>query len=145
MEERLAVGEIARYALKRVNILKNTNKHIPAKDIIEIIERGCDKYKIPMSNIDISFSIDGGLMFFKLDSYLKSFIEDKNIIDVAVSARNNEINKTVVYFVAKPISSDIKMQESEISNIKWFDFDEALETITYDDNKNILREVLKNL
>ena len=58
---------------------------------------------------------------------------------------NNEINKTVVYFVAKPISSDIKMQESEISNIKWFDFDEALETITYDDNKNILREVLKNL
>ena len=105
MEERLAVGEIARYALKKVNILKNTNKHIPAKDIIEIIERGCDTYKIPMSNIDISFSIDGGLIFFKLDSYLKSFIEDKNIIDVSVSARNNKINRTNAYYTFGIINS----------------------------------------
>lgn len=53
--------------------------------------------------------------------------------------------KEVVLFVAKPISNNAISQEAEVSEIKWFSFNEAIETITYDNSKELLRKVLIDL
>ncbi len=51
--------------------------------------------------------------------------------------------KQVVFFVAKCTSKEIKAQECEIDDIKWLNFDKAIETITYDNTKELFKEVLE--
>ena len=51
--------------------------------------------------------------------------------------------KQVVLFVAKCIGGEIKAQECEVNDIKWLDFDEAIETITYDNTRELFKEILK--
>lgn len=46
--------------------------------------------------------------------------------------------KEVVFFIANKLSNEIKPQESEISEIEWFEIDKAIEQITYTESKNIL-------
>ena len=55
-----------------------------------------------------------------------------------------EIDKTSVFYFAKPISEDIKMQESEIENTKWCDFDEALNTLTFENCKEMFKKVMED-
>lgn len=55
----------------------------------------------------------------------------------------DEIDKTSVFYLATTKSDDIKMQESEIENVKWCTFEEALNTLTFDNWKEFFREVLK--
>ena len=55
----------------------------------------------------------------------------------------NGILKQVVLFVAKKTSNGIKKQESEVQNIKWFDFKKAAEMITYEDTRELLLKALK--
>ena len=58
---------------------------------------------------------------------------------------NNEIDKTSVLYIAKPINENIVMQESEIENIKWCDFDEALHTLTFDNWKEMFKIVIRDI
>ncbi len=54
-------------------------------------------------------------------------------------------HKEAVYFLATKTSEEIVRQESEINEIKWFDFKEALETISFDNAKELLKKVLSDL
>ena len=60
---------------------------------------------------------------------------------VTYSPREN-VMKDVIFFLARPKSIDTKPQEAEISKVEWVSFDEALNILTYEDTKNILKEVL---
>lgn len=57
----------------------------------------------------------------------------------------NEIDKTCVFYIAKPVAKDIIMQESEIKDIRWCTFDEAIELLTFDDWKCFFKEVIKQI
>ena len=54
-----------------------------------------------------------------------------------------DIEKTCVLFISFPKTFIIKKQESEIELSKWFTFDEALKTLTYDNQKEILKLAIK--
>ena len=54
-----------------------------------------------------------------------------------------DVIKDVVYFIAKPISKELKRQEAEIAQIEWVPMDEAADYITYDDDRNIYKEIVK--
>lgn len=72
----------------------------------------------------------------KIDSnkrYVEKYITDKGI------------DKEVVLFVAEPINEEIKMQEEEVSKIKWMSFEEAINQITFEETKQILKQVLRDL
>lgn len=58
---------------------------------------------------------------------------------------NNEIDKEVIFFLAKKTSDKIKKQDEEIKNIKWVDLNQAFEIITYENTKDIYKEVLKDI
>ena len=56
---------------------------------------------------------------------------------------NNEIDKTSIFYIATPINENIVMQENEIENIKWCNFDEALNTLTFDNWKEMFKNVIR--
>lgn len=58
---------------------------------------------------------------------------------------NNEIDKEVILFLAKKTSDKIKKQDEEIKNIKWVDLNQAFDIITYENTKDIYKEVLKDI
>lgn len=58
---------------------------------------------------------------------------------------NNDIDKEVVFFLAKKTSDKIKKQDEEIKNIKWVDLTKAFDIITYENTKNLYKEVLKDI
>ncbi len=57
----------------------------------------------------------------------------------------DEIDKTTVLYIATPKSEEIIIQESEIQNIKWCDFDEALNTLTFENWKEMFKKVIKDI
>lgn len=57
----------------------------------------------------------------------------------------DEIDKTTVLYLAIPKNKEIVMQESEIEKVKWCDFEEALETLTFDNSKKVFKKVINDL
>ena len=55
------------------------------------------------------------------------------------------VEKTVCFFPAKVTGGSLKRQVSEIKNLKWLDFDEAIATVTHDNLKTMLEDSLKEL
>lgn len=54
-------------------------------------------------------------------------------------------HKEAVYFLASKISENIVRQESEIGEIKWFSFEDAIKTISFENAKELLKKVLSDL
>lgn len=68
---------------------------------------------------------------------------DKRYIIEYVTDKGRD--KQVVYFIAKCLSKDLKRQECEIQTLGWFDFDEAINTLTYENTKKLFIKVLEDL
>ena len=54
-----------------------------------------------------------------------------------------DIIKDVVYFIAKPLNREMKRQVEEIAALEWIPIEEVESHITFDNDKNIFREVYK--
>ena len=50
-----------------------------------------------------------------------------------------------VLYIAVPKNENLKMQESEIEDIKWYNFDEALKILTFENWKELLKKVIKDI
>ena len=57
----------------------------------------------------------------------------------------NEIDKTTVLYIAKTKNEEIVMQENEIENAKWCSFEEAIDTLTFEDWKEMFRNVIDDI
>jgi len=55
------------------------------------------------------------------------------------------IPKEVVFFLAKIKDGELIKQESEISEIGFYNIDDALNIITYDDTKKVLKDLINDL
>lgn len=55
------------------------------------------------------------------------------------------IEKDVVFFIAKKIGGEIKVQEEEVKDTKWLTPREAMDRLTYESSKNILRNIIETL
>lgn len=53
--------------------------------------------------------------------------------------------KDVIYFLATTNSDNIKAQQSEISEIKWFKYEDAISMITYEDGRKVLMKAIEFL
>ena len=71
-------------------------------------------------------------------------IPDENKRYVEEYMMENGNKKQVVYFVARKTSADVKAQESEIADIKWLNFKDAYQTISYDYMKELILKVLSD-
>ena len=57
----------------------------------------------------------------------------------------NEIDKTTVLYLAKNKGGKIHKQDTEIEDVRWCSFDEALDLLTFDNWKDMFRNVIKDL
>lgn len=64
--------------------------------------------------------------------------------EIHYSPKEN-VNKTVVFFVARNISNETIRQEAEISNIDWLSYNDAMNILTYDSAKELLKKSYKDL
>lgn len=55
------------------------------------------------------------------------------------------VEKDVILFLGKKIGGEEKRQEEEVSKIEWLNYDEAIERLTYDNTKEVLKKFLKDL
>ena len=58
---------------------------------------------------------------------------------------NKKVNRKVVYFLARKLNGKEIPQHGEVDAIKWFSIDEALETLKYDNVKDVLRKVAEDI
>lgn len=56
---------------------------------------------------------------------------------------NEDIFKQVVFFVATCKVIEVKKQEEEIKNIEWLSFEDAINRITYDNSKELLKQEME--
>lgn len=81
-------------------------------------------------------------------------VKEETNIDVEVNENyrytteyspEENVMKEVVYFLAKNINDRRNAQLEEVSEVKWFKIDEAVEKITYNTSKEILIKLKKDL
>ena len=53
--------------------------------------------------------------------------------------------KDVIFFLARNTSNDVKIQEKEVSDYGWYNFSDALDILTFDMAKNLLKKAYKDL
>ena len=51
--------------------------------------------------------------------------------------------KQVVLFIARKTSGNEKYQESEIKSMEWMTYEDAINTITYDNTRELFKKILK--
>ena len=71
-------------------------------------------------------------------------IDEKHRYVIEYSPKEN-VWKEVVYYIAKMKSDTCIPQESEIEKIEWLLFEKALLKLTYDNTREILKQVIKDL
>ena len=89
----------------------------------------------------------------EIETAIREVKEETNIDIEIVSNKKYKIhykiggrkNKEVVFFIAKAISFDLKSQENEIISCEWVKKDKVLKKLTYDNVKEIYKEVLKEI
>ena len=58
---------------------------------------------------------------------------------------DNSISKDVVFYLAEPISFDLKNQDTEVESSMWVDKDLVTEYLSYDDTKEVFLEALNDI
>ena len=84
----------------------------------------------------------------EVETALREIKEETNL-EVKLDTGFREINtysprlgsiKDVIYFIATPTSEDLKIQEHEIIEALWLNYEDSLKTITNDSDKEILKK-----
>lgn len=65
---------------------------------------------------------------------------DSSFREVITYSPMEDSIKDVVYFIGKIIGGTMKNQESEVSEIYFLKFNEALDLLTYENDKNVLKK-----
>ena len=58
--------------------------------------------------------------------------------------KDKNIDKDVIFFLAKPLNLNQKPQLEEVSISEWKKFEDALEVITYERSRQLLKEAIKD-
>ena len=57
---------------------------------------------------------------------------------------NTQTKKTVIFFEAEKVGGKLKKQESEVIDIKWVSLEDAINIITFEENKKAFKSFLKD-
>ena len=131
-----------------------------------ISEKSCGAVVFTKTDNDIKYllvqNLDGIFGFPKghmeegeteIETAIREVKEETNI-DVEVNEKyrysttyspKEDVIKEVIYFLARNISDNKQAQLEEVSEVKWFGMEEAIDKITYDNSRNILIQLKKDL
>ncbi|KAG4083882.1 NUDIX hydrolase domain-like protein [Neocallimastix lanati (nom. inval.)] len=89
----------------------------------------------------------------EVDTALREIKEETNLmVDLDTGFRHTigyspkkNVYKDVVFFIAEAKEGEMKNQESEVTSLEWLPFQQALEALTYEDDKDVLDKAMKYL
>lgn len=89
----------------------------------------------------------------EVETAIREVKEETNIdVEVNTSYRyslsyspKEDVMKDVIFFLANNTTNNIKEQIEEVQEVKWFEFDDAINIITYDNSRELLRKVKVDL
>ena len=67
---------------------------------------------------------------------------DPSFREITTYSPFQDVMKDVVYFVGTPISNNLQKQEEEVSDAMWVHYEDALNIVTYDSDRNILKNAI---
>ncbi|MBR3162768.1 MAG: NUDIX domain-containing protein [Clostridia bacterium] len=99
------------------------------------IEEGETEVETALREVKEEVGLDVKILDEKYRYAINYIIEDK------------QIDKTSVFYIAETLEDDVTItnQEAEIEDSKWVTIDEAFNIITFDNTKEILEKVCKDI
>ena len=116
---------------------------IMEKDKVLLIQQIEGNWGFPKGHMEVGETeVETAIREVKEETNLDVEInENKRYTVEYITGRNTY--KEVVFFLAKKISGNEKYQESEITAMKWMNFDDAMKTLTYDKTRKLFSNILK--
>lgn len=114
-------------------------------DKILLIQQAAGHWGFPKGHVE-----DGET---EIETAIREIKEETNL-DVEINEKfryiehyspKEDVEKDVVFFVAKKIGGEIVAQEEEVQNIVWVSYAEAMERLTFESSKNVLEKVMRDL
>lgn len=104
-----------------------------------VVKHTAGHWDFPKGHVEgIETEIQTALREVKEETNLDINIYDNYRYEVHYSPKEN-VDKTVIFFLAKNTSNKLIKQDCEIQNIGWFDYKEAMDVLTYDTAKELLK------
>lgn len=114
------------------------------EDKVLIVKHNAGHWDFPKGHMEPGETeIDTALREVKEETNIDIEIVEKYRYESHYSPKEN-VEKTVVFFIAKNKSDNLIKQDAEIANIGWFSHDEALDIITYDNAKELYSKAYKD-
>ena len=118
---------------------------INEKDEVLLIHHNAGHWDFPKGHVeDGETEIQTAMREVKEETNLDVEVNEKYRYTTKYSPKE-DVMKEVIYFLAKNINNNKQAQLEEVSEVKWFKSDEALNKITYDTSKDILIKLMKDI
>lgn len=115
-------------------------------DKVLIVKQNKGHYIFPKGHMEIGEEeIDTAIREVKEETNIDIKIDDISKRYTINYKMNNGVRKEVVYFIAKPLTYDLKRQESEISEVLWVSINDVYNIISYDNMKELWINIKKDL
>ena len=113
--------------------------------VLLVYEKGRNFWGFPKGHMEEGENeIQTALREVKEEVGLDVEIDESKRYSINYTIRD-EIDKTSVFYIARPKQNKIEKQENEIEEVKWCDFEEALNVLTFENWKEMLKKVMKDL
>ena len=118
---------------------------INKNNIIFLVHHNAGHWDFPKGHIENGETEEQtAIREVKEETNIDIIINNKYRYTTSYSPKEN-VMKEVVYFLAQNIDEDKKPQLEEVSEVKWFTLEEAMNTITYENSKEILNKLKKDI
>lgn len=114
-------------------------------DKILLIQQAAGHWGFPKGHVeDGETEVETAIREIKEETNLDVEINEKFRYVESYSPKE-DVEKDVVFFVAKKIGGEIVAQEDEVQKIVWVSYEEAMDRLTFESSKNVLEKVKKDL
>lgn len=113
-------------------------------DKILVIQQAAGHWGFPKGHVEEGETeVETAIREIKEETNVDVEINDK-FRYVETYSPKEDVEKDVVFFVAKKIGGENIAQEEEVQNIVWVSCEEAMELLTFESSKNVLKKVMQD-
>ena len=118
---------------------------INEKNEVLLIHHNSGHWDFPKGHVeDGETEVETAIREVKEETGIDVKVNEKFRYTIVYSPKENII-KEVVFFLATNISNNKNPQLEEVSEVQWVEYNEALKIITYDDTRELLIKLKKDL
>lgn len=127
-----------------MNYEKSCGAIIIDDDKVLLIKQGNGDWGFPKGHmIDGESEFETAIREVKEETNIDILIDENYRYVISYMVNENTV-KDVVFFIAKKLSKVLIPQESEIDKLEWLDMNDALNKISHEDVKGVLKKAMKD-